>query len=141
MTERRRDATESTDLRALVRYPAYQHCDDPTGCCSCNPELHAEYLQEEHRLTPDEAADEIELTGVPGHLRCQECGNLDIGLLMIHEDLRGLDAEDPKLILCPACINSRLVALRGHGITSDDLTDCPLNHDWWPDLMDWQRNR
>jgi hypothetical protein len=36
-------------------------------------------------------------------------------------------------------MDQRLVHVRGCGITPEDLTDCPLNHLVWPQLMAQQR--
>lgn len=70
-----------------------------------------------------------------GHNRCQQCGAIDCELMMIHAALWRRIAEDPALLLCPACMDRRLVAIRGYGITPGDLTDCPLNQIQWPQLM------
>ena len=70
-----------------------------------------------------------------GHNRCQQCGTIDCELMMIHAALWRRIAEDPALLLCPACMDRRLVSVRGCGITPGDLTDCPLNHIQWPQLM------
>ena len=70
-----------------------------------------------------------------GHNRCQQCGQVDCDLMMIHTALWRQIAEDPKLLLCPGCMDRRLVHLRGFGIAPDDLTDCPINHLLWPELM------
>jgi hypothetical protein len=70
-----------------------------------------------------------------GHNRCQQCGLVDCDLMMIHTALWERIAEDPDLLLCPDCMDRRLVHLRGFGITSEDLTDCPINHLLWPQLM------
>lgn len=70
-----------------------------------------------------------------GHNRCQQCGVIDCDLMMIHSRLWKRIAEDPALLLCPTCMDRRLVSLRGFGIAPDDLTDCPLNHLLWPHLM------
>jgi hypothetical protein len=32
-------------------------------------------------------------------------------------------------------MDQRLVCVRGFGITPEDLTDCPINHLLWPQLM------
>jgi hypothetical protein len=32
-------------------------------------------------------------------------------------------------------MDQRLVCIRGCGIAPEDLTDCPLNHILWPQLM------
>ena len=74
-----------------------------------------------------------------GHNRCQQCGAIDCDLMMIHPGLWRRIAEDPALLLCPTCMDQRLVSVRGRGITPGDLTDCPLNHILWPQLMARQR--
>ena len=70
-----------------------------------------------------------------GHNRCQQCGLIDCDLMMIHTGLWQRIAEDPKLLLCPGCMDQRLVRLRGFGITPGDLTDCTLNRLLWPHMM------
>ena len=70
-----------------------------------------------------------------GHNRCQQCGVIDCDLMMIHTTLWKQIAEDPALLLCPTCMDHRLVALRGFGIAPADLTDCLLNRLLWPQLM------
>ncbi len=70
-----------------------------------------------------------------GHNRCQQCGVIDCDLMMIDTGLWRRIAEDPTLVLCPNCMDQRLVSIRGHGVTPEDLTDCPLNHILWPELM------
>ena len=74
-----------------------------------------------------------------GHNRCQQCGVFDCDLMMIHTGLWERIAEDPTLLLCPDCMDQRLVNVRGCGITPEDLTDCMLNHLQWPQLMTGQR--
>lgn len=74
-----------------------------------------------------------------GHNRCQQCGAIDCDLMMIHSGLWRRIAEDPDLLLCPSCMDQRLVSVRGCGIAPGDLTDCPLNHIQWPQLMAQQR--
>ena len=75
-----------------------------------------------------------------GHNRCQQCGTIDCALMMIHAALWRRIAEDPSLLLCPTCMDRRLVTFRGLGIVPADLTDCPLNHIQWPQLMARQRH-
>ncbi len=70
-----------------------------------------------------------------GHNRCQQCGVIDCDLMMIHTALWERIAEDRTLLLCPNCMDQRLVYVRGFGITPEDLTDCPINHLLWPQLM------
>jgi hypothetical protein len=70
-----------------------------------------------------------------GHNRCQQCGVIDCDLMMIHTALWERIAEDPTLLLCPDCMDQRLVHVRGFGIAPGDLTDCPINHLLWPRLM------
>ena len=74
-----------------------------------------------------------------GHNRCQQCGMIDCALMMIHSALWQRIAENLSLLLCPGCMDRRLVAVRGRGIRPEDLTDCPLNHIQWPRLMAQQR--
>lgn len=74
-----------------------------------------------------------------GHNRCQRCGVVDCDLMMIHTVLWRRIAEDPKLLLCPDCMDQRLIYARGFGITPQDLTDCPINRILWPHLMAAQR--
>ena len=76
-----------------------------------------------------------EYGGEFGHNRCQQCGVTDCDLMMIHTSLWKRIAEDPKLLLCPDCMDWRLVNFRGFGIAPEDLTDCPINHLLWPTLM------
>lgn len=75
-----------------------------------------------------------------GHNRCQQCGIVDCDLMMIHGALWRRIAEDPSLLLCPRCMDRRLVSFRGRGIVPADLTDCLLNHLQWPQLMARQRH-
>lgn len=70
-----------------------------------------------------------------GHNRCQQCGVIDCELMMIHTELWRSIAEDPELLLCPDCMDQRLVDFRGRGIMPEDLTDCPLNRLLWPELV------
>ena len=70
-----------------------------------------------------------------GHNRWQQCGAIGCELIMIHTALWERIAKDPKLLLCPNCMDHRLVYVRGFGITAEDLTDCPINHLLWPQLM------
>lgn len=70
-----------------------------------------------------------------GHNRCQQCGLIDCEIMMIHRALWERIAEDHALLLCPACMDLRLLRVRGFGIMPDDLTDCPINHLLWPGLM------
>ena len=76
-----------------------------------------------------------------GHNRCQQCGLVDCDLMMIHTALWRRIAEDPELLLCPGCMDRRLVRLRGFGIVPEDLTDCPINYLLWPELMARQERR
>ena len=76
-----------------------------------------------------------------GHNRCQQCGLVDCDLMMIHTALWRWIAEDPKLLLCPACMDRRLVRVRGYGVRPDDLTDCPINRLAWPTMMRACRSR
>lgn len=69
------------------------------------------------------------------HNRCQQCGLVDCDLMMIHTELWRRIAEDPALLLCPGCMDRRLVRVRGFGVVPEDLTDCPINHLLWPKLM------
>jgi len=70
-----------------------------------------------------------------GHNRCQQCGLVDCDLMMIRTELWRQIAEDPQLLLCADCMDGRLVRARGFGIVPEDLTDCPINHLLWPELM------
>lgn len=99
----------------MIYYGDTVTCDDES-CCICVG------LSNEHG-------------GNFGHNRCQQCGVVDCDLMMIHSALWKWIAEDPTLLLCPSCMDQRLVNLRGSGIAPDDLTDCPLNRLLWPRLM------
>ena len=76
-----------------------------------------------------------------GHNRCQQCGLVDCDLMMIHTVLWRRIAEDPDLLLCPDCMDRRLLQIRGFGIAPEDLTDCLINHFLWPQLMARQEPR
>ena len=86
-------------------------CDD--RCCSlCWP--------------ADESAERL------GHYRCQCCGEVDPQLFMIRDHIwLAVTDNRPHLLLCRRCTEAAL----GRSILPEDLTDCPLNCEQFPDMM------
>ena len=66
---------------------------------------------------------------------CQQCGEVGEYGPMVHDWIWKQLVEDSDLFLCAGCMDERARAFLGRDIRPNDLTNAPVNHDLYPELM------